>query len=47
MTAALEQFLKAKFKERWRHPKCGHFCYPGRNPWDWCIECKYGDKPYH
>jgi hypothetical protein len=29
-----------------RHP-CGHKCYPGREPEDWCIECKYGDKPYH
>jgi len=29
-----------------QHP-CGHDCYPGREPQDWCIECKYGDKPYH
>ena len=28
------------------HP-CGHKCYPGAKPSDWCIECKYGDKPYH
>ncbi len=28
------------------HP-CGHKCYPGAKPTDWCIECRYGDKPYH
>ena len=50
MTAPFEVWIRSLghrfFYYPERHP-CGHQCYPGRKPDDWCIECKYGNKPYH